>query len=918
MTENHDRVRDLFERAVDLPPKAREDFLKSECSGDTSLLHEVTTLLAADEAALSNEAWNRSALANEALTGAVVEPGIGETVGPYRLVELIGKGGMGKVYRAVRIDAEFEKSVAIKQIRTGFDAAFIVARFRSERQILASLEHPNIARLLDGGATRDGLPYLIMEYVNGVPPLEYCERHKLSIPRRLAMFRQVCAAVHYAHQRMVIHRDLKPGNILVTADGIPKLLDFGIAKVFSPDPAQNAEAATETAMQMMTARYSSPEQVRGEPVTTASDVYSLGVILYELLTGQSPYREVNRPAHELLTAVCNEEPARPSLRLRELRGDLDNIILKALKKNPADRYASVDQFSEDIFRHLEGRPVQARGDAALYVAAKFIQRNKVAAAASFIVLIISIASFVAVARARARAEARFNDVRQLAHSVMFDYHDAIERLPGSTPVRARLVKDALRYLDTLSKDSDTPELQREIVEAYVRVSSVQGDDYNSNLGDAAGAMNSSRKAVTGAEKLLKQDQSPRSLSTAAGAFAVHASLLYSTGELADAERQYRRAIELRETAARQQPDDIDNTIALSTSLRQLGDLYGSSGFQNLGKTAESVRFYSRASEITRALSVRFPEDVRLAKERYETLMALARLESGLGQMDDAARDMRETVRQIEKVSAADPNDSNARLELANVEVQTGQMLVDSRKPEEALPHIARSAEILETLSAADPSNSMFRRSLGVVENHWAGALSATGDPKSAIKHNQKALGLATSLRRETPGSYEFRSDAGVSERKLSDSMLASGDTRGALEHALEAKKILCEVKTSKDAYLEANCGRALVSIGNSYLRMNTPAAAVEAYNEAHRIAAKRSETDSASAINRSDLGRAEARLAGGLARLGKYDEAGDMYRQAIATFSILRNARSLSAEDAYRSEGAAHSLQAIQPLLSRH
>jgi non-specific serine/threonine protein kinase/serine/threonine-protein kinase len=811
--------------------------------------------------------------------------------------------------------------VAIKIVRFGARDAqggATVQRFRQERQILAGLEHPNIARLLDGGATGDGIPFLVMEYVEGVAPLEYCEQHKLSIPQRLMMFRQICAAVHYAHQRMVIHRDLKPGNILVTAEGVPKLLDFGIAKVLTPDPDLTAQAPTETGMQMMTARYASPEQVRGETVTTASDVYSLGVILYELLTGQSPYREVNRPPHELLTAVCGEEPQKPSIRLKELRGDLDNIMLKALRKNPAERFASADQFSEDILRHLEGRPVQSRGDAAFYVAAKFVRRNKTAAGAALVIFCISVASFIAVVRARARAEARFEDLRQLAHSVMFDYHDAIERLPGATPVRARLVKDALRYLDTLSKESDTPELQREIVEAYTRVSSVQGDEYGSNLGDAAGAMASSRKAVDAAEKLLKVDRSAVALSSAAGAFAVQASLLFSGGDLSGAERQYRRAIDLRETAARERPDDIDNAIALSTSLRQLGDLYGSSGFQNLGKIAESAQFYHRASDISAMLSGRFPDDVHVSKERYEVLMSLAALESGLGQRDEAARDLQETLRQIEKVSAADVNDSNARIELANVEARIGQMQVDSRKPEDALPHLGRSAGILETLSATDPGNVMYRRSLGVVENEWGAALTASGDARSGVKHNQKALELATSLSRQSPGSYELRADAGVSLRKLSDSMLAAGNATGALEQAIEGKKILCEVsQTSKDAYLEANCGRALVSIGNAYMQLNNAAAAVEAYREATRIAFERSKADAASAIFQSDLARARARLGAGLAGLRKYAEAADMYRRAIESFSILRDRKSLSAEDAFRAEGAARSLAAIQPLLAR-
>jgi serine/threonine protein kinase len=292
-----------------------------------------------------------------------------------RVTGRIGEGGMGVVYRAVRDDSEYQKDVAVKLIRRGMDTELIVARFRNERQILANLDHPNIARLLDGGTDQHGSPYPVMEYVEGQSLSDYLEHHQPDLRARLELFRQICSAVHYAHQRMVIHCDLKPRNVLVTADGHSKLLDFGIAKLL--EAGGTSDAATVQVAQMPTPAYASPEQAHGEQVTTSSDVYSLGVILYEILTGHSPYGSGTTSPSVLLREICEHEPARPSLNgSRELKGDLDNIVLMALPKDPSRRYASADRLSGDIERYLHGFPVEARGDSFAYVAGKFVRRNR--------------------------------------------------------------------------------------------------------------------------------------------------------------------------------------------------------------------------------------------------------------------------------------------------------------------------------------------------------------------------------------------------------------------------------------------------------------------------------------------------------------------------------------------------------------
>jgi tetratricopeptide (TPR) repeat protein len=871
------------------------------------IAEEVWMLVSAHEEALRDGLWDRSALQCEALlTKGSADPGIGESLGNYRLAELIGTGGMGRVYRAVRADQEYEQHVAIKRIRPGLDVDQIISRFRSERQILATLEHPNIARLLDGGTDRNGLPYLVMEYVEGTQPLEYCDSHGFTIARRLALFRDICAAVQYAHQHMVVHRDLKPANILITARGIPKLLDFGIAKVLAPDPV-SLGAQTETALHMMTARYCSPEQVRGEPITTASDVYSLGVILYELLTGHSPYTNPTRPVHELMRAVCEENPVR-----RNLPGELDTIVFKALKKDVGERYASADRFSEDIQRFLEKRPIQARADSWWYVTRKFVVRHRLASLSGAVVLCAFAISFAMVSQARGRAERRFNQVRELAHAVIFDYHDAIEPLPGSTPVIERLMVDGLRYLDSLSNEADSKDLRRETVDAYVRISEVQGDSYHGNLGNAKGALQSAGKAVAAAQRMLLSDRSPEAMKSAAAAYAVQGTLLYTAGDLRSAERLLRQATDLGEATVRERPDIVDNSSALANNLRVLGDLYGGNGMQNLGDTTKAVQYYRRAADITWQLAARFPGDLSAQKGRYQALLSLAETEKALGRMDDSAADLHKVVELIGNVLKEHPNDAPAQVEFANASVQLGQLLLDARKAPEAVPYIALSAETLERLSAADPKNNLYRRNLSLVETQYAAALRGSGDFAGALVYNRKALERVEALSARTPGSLEYRTDIGVDHRKLADTLLASGNLRAAFEESEEGARLLCSMAgDSADAYLKASCGRALVVSGLAQSELGRGDSAVTTLRRAVAMASDVSRADPQNAIFRSDLARSKTACATGLQRDRRTEEAKQEYARALVDWSVLRKSKAITSEDSHRAEETEAALAAL-------
>jgi eukaryotic-like serine/threonine-protein kinase len=386
-------VEEVFEAVLQLPPPERPAYLEQACGNDLKLRNQVETLLLSlDRAGSHKEIPTFGVALSETEVEERMPTMIGKRLGSYRIEREIGRGGMGSVYLAVRADDAFDKRVAIKLIKRGMDTDFIVRRFRNERQILASLDHPNIARLLDGGTTDDSLPYFVMEYVEGQPIYQYCDDHRLSIADRLKLFRKVCAAVHYAHENLVIHRDLKPNNIIVTTAGAPKLLDFGIAKLLNPDMSSQALDPTTAAVRLMTPEYASPEQVRGETVSAASDVYCLGVLLYELLTDHRPYRINSRQPHELTYVICETEPDLPSVVVnlievflvegrdpiettpetvsearsttpdqlrRELSGSLDNIILKAMRKEPQKRYSSVEEFSDHIDRYLGGHRVSA-------------------------------------------------------------------------------------------------------------------------------------------------------------------------------------------------------------------------------------------------------------------------------------------------------------------------------------------------------------------------------------------------------------------------------------------------------------------------------------------------------------------------------------------------------------------------------
>jgi eukaryotic-like serine/threonine-protein kinase len=730
------RVKDLLEEALGSPPAERGSLLARRCGADEELRREVETLLAAHEQAggfLEAPAY--------VFTPETPSP-IGRRLGPYRLLAEIGAGGMGTVYRAVREDDAFRREVALKLVRSHAGAAPSTGRFQRERQILARLQHPNIAVLHDGGATEEGQPYLVMELVQGEPLDLYCTARRLPPRDRIALFRQVCGAVHYAHQTLVVHRDLKPGNILVTADGVPKLLDFGIAKLLSPD--EGAEALpTATLLPVLTPEFASPEQVKGLPVTTSCDVYALGVVLYLLLTGKRPYEIATRSLEEVARVVCGVEPTRPSLAVaspsptlappatgRELAGDLDTIILKCLQKDPARRYASAQELSEDLRRYLEGRPVLARPDTLGYRAAKFALRHRLAVAAGAVAaLSLLVGSVVALRQAhiaevnRERAERRFEDVRKLAGSLLFDLHDEIVNLPGSLRARQALVTKAEEYLERLAQDAQGDrELQRELAAAYERLGDIHGGARTASLGDAEAALRSYEKALATREAL---GRTPASEPDDVLALA---RLRFGMGVL------YRTRVDLPEAEA-----------AFADAASLIGSLLAAS------RTTEDLR--GRLAGIHQRLS-------ELQARQGKAALAEA----------SAAR----AVELAEAFAKDHAKDAEARSNLATAYYAHAEQLAGRDELERALLRLAEARALQEALRAEQPLNTQHARSLAFTLNAEGRYHESRGETKEAVRSYEQQLALSTDLARADPKDQFGRLAVAVSSRSLGWALVLAG------------------------------------------------------------------------------------------------------------------------------------------------
>jgi tetratricopeptide (TPR) repeat protein len=694
--ERWQRLQQVFDGLVELPADRQAAALAREAETDPDLAAEVGAMLAHEAAA----AGRLRDVIGETVDASAVAGAPPPRFGGYRVVREVGRGGMGVVYEGTS-DDEFQRRVAIKVAPWAGAGALLDARFRLERQILSGLDHPHIARFLDGG-TEGAQPYFVMEFVDGVPLTTHVRTARLDVRARIALVRDICAALDYAHQHLVVHRDLKPSNILVTPDGIPKVLDFGIAKLLGPDA---AETGATIGLTSWTPGYASPEQVLGTPVSTRSDVYSLGLVLYEVLTGEAAQRADTSSPVALARSVCETEPPAPSARAaaaghrvlaRELRGDLDTIVAMAIRKEPERRYASMAAFADDLGRYLAGLPVAARPNTWTYRARKFVARHRVAAVAAVLVgASIAGGTTAAVYQAR-RAERRFAQVRGLANAFVFDVHDRVAALPGATEARRAIVRTALTYLENLREEATgDASLAHELAAAYERVGTVQGHPLSANLGEPDAALQSYARAAT----LLAPFEAAAGAETLVQVATValrQAQVLRARGDVEASQRAYERARDAGERSIR----DGGTRAALSI----VGEVH---------------------AEMARAAMDR--RDAPLAEASSARAMAVA-----------------------EQLLALGPADADLRNNLASALNALGVARVAAGRLEDAAASFARSAAVREELVRDAPTNVTYRRSLMVSYGSLADILGArSGENIGDIAGATAALEKATALARAT-------------------------------------------------------------------------------------------------------------------------------------------------------------------------
>jgi tRNA A-37 threonylcarbamoyl transferase component Bud32/tetratricopeptide (TPR) repeat protein len=817
------RLKAVVADALERPPHERADFLRQASGGDPAVHLELEELMQAasiEDSPLDApparemlEALDQRAANEQASdkTSERAEEWTGRRLGAYKVRQLIARGGMGEVYLGERADGHYDQRVAIKLMRDP-DSSFMQGRFDAERRILASLDHPHLAKLLDAGHTAEGLPYFVMELVDGQPIDAYCEERKLGIDDRLALFRSICEVVQYAHSKGVIHRDLKPANILVTRDGVVKLVDFGIAKQVAANDADNP--ATATAQRVLTPEYASPEQVRGESASPASDIYALGVVLYRLLTGTSPYGRATGDPYALTRAICDTDPPPPSraegdtaaLPRRGLRGDLDAVVMMALRKDPAKRYPSAQALADDIFRHLERLPVKARAGALSYRAGRFALRHRgllagVVAANIALVAGVAVATYEAwqARQERERAERHFADVRKLANVMMVQVHGAIRDLPGSTPARQLIVQNALGYLEKLSADaSGDSALKTELAAGYRNIGDIQGRPGLSNLGDMKGALASYERGIAlvtplAADAAGNQRPAQQELATLS---ARKGDLQIAMGNPQGAEASLRTGVAVADSLAR-----ADGTSMPVMRIRALLYCELAQVEVMLGKQAAFMERSAEATAQLQKIMALAPGDLGV----INNLATLRAIRGGLLMGQDlsassaqlALNEFRQVVALVAPPYEHDRNNVMLAHSLGAARLEVGRALLRLGNKEEALAEEQRGLAIIDALATADSKSVLFRVDRAWAQSQLSDAWLADGDVVASIAAARSAVDAADALPEDAASNMEWRYVQAESHYRLAQALRAQGSAdgrRAACEHLAQSLPMLEEVQ----------------------------------------------------------------------------------------------------------------------------
>ena len=853
-------VKRLFDQACELPAGQREAFVGAS-GADPAVQAEVLSLLShaaadeADEAGFLGTPALLTVPPAEPQAEPLLKPGL--RLGAWEVTGPLGTGGMAEVVRARRADGAWEGEAAIKVLKRGIDSAQVLARFAQEQRALARLNHPHIARLLDAGRGPGGLPYFVMELVDGVPIDQGCAG--LGVDQRLALFLQLADAVSFAHRHLLVHRDLKPSNVLVTRDGQVKLLDFGIAKALDPFESAGPEQ-TAAGQRPFTPHYASPEQVRGEPVGTATDIYSLGVLLYVMLTGQRPYGLSATTAQAAARSVLEATPTRPSNALsaasrvepgweatrRRLRGDLDNILLKSLEKPVERRYPSVDAMAQDVRWHLAGWPVSARAPSWRYRLGKFVGRNRLGVGAA-VALLLALAGGLASTTwqmrqtelARQAADQRFADVRRLANRLVFQYHDQIANLPGATKVRSELLDDAVSYLDDMHRHVNAEAgvdktLARELAETYFRIAILQGEAFSPSLERLDAAQRNLDKAQ-GLLALYVDDPAldVAGLTQATDIWLAQSSQSNRLGQLQPAREALEKARAVAERGLKQAPADQEALSRLATLEGQLGMLIGGSATGAcLGRPAEAEPHFAAALRHMATLQGREP-------------------------------DKAEWVHQL----------AWAHFIAANAAVLRGESAA-------AVPLAERAVALRDQAARMAPDNAHFRHQTAVARLSLAVALATSGQfaRVPALLDEVQVIGQASVA--ADPDNKAAQRDLKAFGITRGRTLVLAGQHERARQVLASTLQGLPQATLSEDFYVARARAETLVWAARAW----QPADAARALALAEEAHALMQPVNSANASHWWIVAQAQGERAQALATLGRAEEAAGAARDALAAW----------------------------------